>query len=283
MTADDKRILYNLIKTASDNVYGYSSPCFQGEPPAFADDVSVQPAAPATPSVQTASGTVQSAEPAAVSADTASPAQPETAQKTEHTSIESVSAKVAECRRCGLCHGRNHPVPGEGVLHPVVLVVGEGPGAEEDATGRPFVGPAGKLLDKMLASISLDLHKNCFIANVVKCRPPQNRTPLPDEAAACRSFLEAQISLLKPAMILAAGRTAAQNLLQTDAGLGQLRGKFYMCGSIPVLVTYHPSALLRNEDLKRPAWEDLKQFRAKLEEAVPGYKDYTDSFFQPLV
>lgn len=236
MQAADKEKVYSLLKTASNSLYGYESPDFSGQDPVFTDDKPV-------------------------------PTSPSPAPCT----LESIAAQVASCRRCDLCSRRTNPVPGTGCTHPAVLVVGEGPGAEEDMQGLPFVGPAGKLLDKMLASISLDRQVNCFIANIVKCRPPNNRTPLPEEADACISFLEAQIQVLKPKMILAAGRTAGQHLLKTAAPLGQLRGRFYELGGIPLLVTYHPSALLRDESLKRPAWDDLKMFRAKLIETVPDY------------
>jgi DNA polymerase len=145
------------------------------------------------------------------------------------------------------------------------MVIGEGPGADEDESGRPFVGKAGQLLDKMLASIGLSRTTNCFIANIVKCRPPQNREPTPDESGACIRYLSAQIELVKPAMILAVGRTAAQNLLGTSDGINKLRGRFFDFSGIPLLPTFHPSALLRDETLKRPAWEDLKLFRAELD------------------
>ena len=181
-------------------------------------------------------------------------------------SIQSIADKIKNCTRCGLCQRRTNTVPGVGVEKPVVLVIGEGPGADEDARGEPFVGKAGQLLDKMLAAIQLSRQTNCFIANIVKCRPPNNRDPLPDEAAACRSYLDAQIHVLKPAMILAVGRIAIQNLLGTKEGINRLRGRFFEYQNIPVMATYHPSALLRDESLKRPAWEDLKVFRARLEE-----------------
>ena len=158
------------------------------------------------------------------------------------------------------------------VLIAVVLVIGEGPGEEEDKQGLPFVGPAGQLLDKMLAAISLDRNKNCYIANIVKCRPPMNRDPSPLESQACRAFLETQIHILKPTMILAVGRVAAQNLLLTDESIGRLRGKFFELNNIPLMATYHPSALLRNVELKRPAWEDLKLFKSKLLELNPNYE-----------
>ena len=142
------------------------------------------------------------------------------------------------------------------------------------------MGQAGKLLDKMLASISLDRKKNCFIANIVKCRPPHNRDPQPEESEACSVFLQAQTALLKPAMILCMGRIASQSLLKTETGINRLRGRFYEIQGIPVLCTYHPSALLRNAELKRPAWEDLKMFRTKLEQLVPDYDKQTGIFIQ---
>jgi DNA polymerase len=182
--------------------------------------------------------------------------------------LEKIAAEIKACRACPLCEKRTNAAPGEGVEHPVVLVVGEGPGAEEDKTGRPFVGRAGQLLDKMLESICLSRKTNCFIANVVKCRPPENRDPFPGETAMCAGFLERQIRLLGPKFILCAGRIAAQTMLRTTESAGKLRGKFknYSLGDteIPLLVTYHPSALLRNEELKRPAWEDLKLLRAEI-------------------
>ena len=189
----------------------------------------------------------------------------------EADTLETVAGQVRLCTACPLSAARTQAVPGEGVTRPLVLVVGEGPGADEDLTGRPFVGKAGQLLDRMLASIGLFRDKNCFIANVVKCRPPDNREPLPEEAAACLPFLSRQISLLKPRVILSAGRTATQTLLETAASLGSLRGRFTEYKGIPLLPTYHPSALLRDESKKRPAWEDLKVLRAKLSDLDTSY------------
>lgn len=194
------------------------------------------------------------------------PQEVNTSEDNTSEAIQNIASKVASCNRCRLCAGRKNPVPGKGVPHPLVMVIGEGPGADEDATGEPFVGKAGQLLDKMLAAICLSRNTNCFIANIVKCRPPNNRDPMPDEADACRAFLDAQISVLKPKLILTLGRIAAQNLLNTTTGINRLRGQFFEYKGIPLLPTYHPSALLRNEDLKRPAWEDLKVFRSRLEE-----------------
>ena len=187
----------------------------------------------------------------------------------ELSPLEQIAAEIKSCRDCQLCNNRKNAAPGEGVSQPLVMVIGEGPGEEEDKQGRPFVGRAGQLLDKMLGSIDLSRTKNCFIANVVKCRPPNNRDPYPEETAACAHFLRRQISFLQPKFILVAGRVAAQTLLKTSEPVGRLRGKIteYTVEdmNIPLLVTYHPAALLRNEELKRPAWEDLKLLRSKLE------------------
>ncbi len=179
-------------------------------------------------------------------------------------SLERIAEEVRACARCRLAERRSRAVPGEGPAAPLVMVIGEGPGADEDATGRPFVGKAGQLLDKMLASIGLSRDTNCFIANVVKCRPPQNRDPEPDETAACAAFLDRQIALLKPRVILTVGRVPTQALLKTSEGIGRLRGRFVDFRGIPLLPTYHPSALLRDESLKRPAWEDLKLLRERI-------------------
>jgi DNA polymerase len=179
-------------------------------------------------------------------------------------SIDAIASRIADCTRCGLCTARQNTVPGVGPNSPLVMVIGEAPGADEDAKGEPFVGKAGELLDKMLAAIGLSRETNCFIANIVKCRPPENRDPSPEEAAACAPFLEAQIAALKPRAIIAVGQIATQNLLKTQTGIGQLRGRFFDYQGIPLMPTYHPSALLRDENLKRPAWEDLKGFKAEL-------------------
>ena len=199
-------------------------------------------------------------------------------------SLEAVAAEIRACKACGLAPTRTNAVPGEGVEHPLVMVIGEGPGADEDRAGRPFVGRAGQLLDKMLQSIGLSRNNNCFIANMVKCRPPGNRYPAPEEIAACFPYLQRQIALLRPKMILCAGRAAAQTLLKTSIGITALRGTFgeYRMNksdglsfegndddieetAIPVFCILHPSALLRDESQKRPTWEDLKLLKARLD------------------
>jgi len=180
-------------------------------------------------------------------------------------SLAELGAEAARCAACRLASGRSRVVFGEGSASPIALVVGEGPGSEEDATGRPFVGPAGKLLDRMLESIGLSRTTNAYIANVVKCRPPMNRDPAPDEQAACRGFLRKQVEILKPSYILCLGRVAAQALTGSKDGISRLRGRWLEYEGLPLIATFHPSALLRDESLKRPSWEDLKALRARME------------------
>jgi len=172
-------------------------------------------------------------------------------------SLEAVAGIIRGCRRCPLCEGRTHTVPGEGNPQATLMCIGEGPGANEDAQGRPFVGAAGKLLDQILAAIECP-RETVFIANIVKCRPPQNRKPLPDEAAACLPYLHRQIALVRPRVLLAMGGTAAEYLLGAKQSLGALRGAVHRYGEIPVVVTYHPAALLRNPNWKKPTWDDVR-------------------------
>jgi len=170
---------------------------------------------------------------------------------------EHFDADVAACTACGLCRTRNKAVPGVGDRRAEWLFVGEGPGAEEDAKGEPFVGQAGKLLDSMLAALGMNRAEKVYIANVVKCRPPGNRTPEPGEAEACRPYLERQIALIRPKLIVALGKSAATLLLNTDATIASLRGRRHRYGDTPLVVTYHPAYLLRNLPDKAKAWEDL--------------------------
>lgn len=168
--------------------------------------------------------------------------------------------EVAGCVKCALAATRTQTVFGVGNPHADWLVIGEAPGAEEDREGEPFVGAAGKLLDAMLKSIGLSRDENVFIANMLKCRPPGNRDPKPEEVAACLPYLMRQVAAIKPKLILAVGRIAAQNLLATDVPLGRLRGRVHRFGplSTALIVTYHPAYLLRTPAEKRKAWEDLK-------------------------
>ena len=178
--------------------------------------------------------------------------------------LATLSREAGICQACRLQAGRKKVVFGTGVESPIVLVVGEGPGAEEDAQGLPFVGPAGQLLDKMLAAIGVSRERNAYIANVVKCRPPSNRDPAPDEVKACSAWLERQIEILSPSVILCLGRTAIQALTGQAEGITKLHGRWFEYRGIPLIGTFHPSAILRDEAYKRPAWEDLKLLRDKL-------------------
>ncbi len=168
-----------------------------------------------------------------------------------------LTAAIAACRDCVLCKTRKQAVPGVGDVDADWLFVGEGPGAEEDERGEPFVGQAGKLLDAMLAAIDLKRGDNVYIANVVKCRPPNNRTPEADETAACWPFLARQIELVRPKLIVALGRPAAQTLLRSEVKISSARGRTFDFQGIPVVVTYHPAYLLRTLPDKARAWEDL--------------------------
>lgn len=170
---------------------------------------------------------------------------------------DALKSCVADCTACGLHKGRNKTVFGVGDERANWLFVGEGPGADEDAQGEPFVGQAGKLLDNMLAAINLKRDANVYIANIVKCRPPGNRNPQPDEAGACAPYLKRQIELIRPKLIIALGKVAAVNLLGRDASISSLRGSVHDCGGIPLIVTYHPAYLLRTLPDKAKAWEDL--------------------------
>lgn len=170
---------------------------------------------------------------------------------------EQLADAVAHCTACKLSTTRTQGVLGVGDRNADWLIIGEAPGADEDAQGEPFVGQAGKLLDAMLAAIGLARGDNVYIANVLKSRPPGNRNPEPDEVAACRPYLLAQIELIQPKIILAMGRFAAQNLLDTDEAVGRLRGQVHQFQGVPLVVTYHPAYLLRNLPDKARAWEDL--------------------------
>ena len=181
-------------------------------------------------------------------------------------SLKAIAEKVAECTRCPLYATATNPVPGEGDPHAELVCVGEAPGANEDATGRPFVGQAGQLLTKILAAIELT-REQVFIVNVLKHRPPGNRNPRPEEVEACSPYLIRQLELIKPKVIVAFGTFAAQTLLQTKTPLGQLRGLVHQYHGTPLVVTYHPAALLRNPAWKRPTWEDVKLARRILDSA----------------
>ncbi len=169
----------------------------------------------------------------------------------------AMNAAIQSCTRCELAKSRLQAVPGVGDPHAEWLFIGEAPGANEDRQGEPFVGDAGKLLDAILAAIGLARGNNVFIANVLKSRPPANRDPKPNEVAACLPYLERQIELIQPKLIVALGRFAAQSLLATDTPIGKLRGQVHRYRGVPLVVTYHPAYLLRNPLDKAKVWEDL--------------------------
>lgn len=177
--------------------------------------------------------------------------------------LAEIEQRVSACTRCRLSEGRNRTVFGAGNPAAELMLIGEGPGAEEDKQGLPFVGRAGELLTRIIQAIELR-REDVYIANIVKCRPPGNRDPEADEVSACRGYLERQIELIKPQIIVALGRIAAQALLGNEDPIGRTRGRWFEVLGVPTLVTYHPAALLRNPALKRPTWEDMQQVRDRL-------------------
>jgi len=185
----------------------------------------------------------------------------------EMQSLDAIAGEVARCTRCPLYATALNPVPGSGNPNADLMVVGEAPGATEDEQGLPFVGAAGKLLTDILAAIQLK-RDDVFICNVLKHRPPGNRNPLPDEVKACNPFLVRQIELVRPKVILALGTFAAQTLLETTLALGKLREQRHRYYGVPLIVTYHPAALLRNPSWKRPTWKDVQLARRILDSAI---------------
>jgi len=177
--------------------------------------------------------------------------------------LKHLEAQIEGCTRCKLSQGRANIVFGSGNGKAKLVAIGEGPGAEEDVQGKPFVGRAGQLLTKMLESVGFDREKDCYIANIVKCRPPGNRNPEPDEIASCEPFLMGQLAAIQPKVILALGTFAAQTLLKTKEPIGKLRGQIHRFGNMLLVPTFHPAFLLRNPGptYKRMAWDDLKLAR----------------------
>lgn len=181
--------------------------------------------------------------------------------------LDELALRIGGCTRCRLSEKRRQTVAGEGDREASVMFVGEGPGGEEDRTGRPFVGQAGKLLDGMIFALGFE-REQVYIGNVVKCRPPGNRDPQEDEMAACSSFLERQIELIRPRVIVALGRVASRHLTGATKPMGALRGRWAAYRGTPLLPTYHPAYLLRNPSAKREVWQDLKIVRARLNDEV---------------
>ena len=181
------------------------------------------------------------------------------------TSWPTLAQEVFSCERCRLCQTRTNVVLGEGDLHAPLMFIGEGPGQQEDLSGRPFVGAAGQLLDRMLAAIGMT-RAQVYICNIVKCRPPNNRVPEPDERAACMDYLRQQVALVRPKVIVCLGSTPARALLGDQMRITRDRGVWQLKKGVWFMPTYHPAALLRDADKKRPAWEDFKAIREKLGE-----------------
>lgn len=212
-------------------------------------------------------GTSASSPPVAPDTDNGSSA------RTAHISQldwEALEADIRGCTACRLCERRKQAVPGVGDRQADWMLVGEGPGAEEDQRGEPFVGAAGKLLDAMLAAIGVARGENVYIANAVKCRPPHNRTPESDEISTCSPYLARQIELVRPRLLVALGRPAALALLNAEVSIGASRGKIFHRGKTPVVVTYHPAYLLRNQADKAKVWEDLCFARRAMRDLGPA-------------
>lgn len=193
----------------------------------------------------------------AVAITTSAPIAPQSPAAFDQLGWEDLRTAARDCRHCELCATRKQAVFGVGNEQAPWLFVGEGPGADEDEKGEPFVGQAGKLLDAMLAATGLQRGREVYIANVVKCRPPGNRVPKPEEASACAPFLDRQIALIQPKLIVALGKTAAVRLTGNEGALGAMRGKMHNYRGIPLVISYHPAYLIRNPPDKTKAWDDL--------------------------
>lgn len=191
--------------------------------------------------------------------------QLEPSVETRALGLSALAEQASRCQSCQLSKGRQSVVFGSGSSNADLMFIGEGPGAEEDRQGLPFVGPAGELLTRILKAISLE-REDVYIANIVKCRPPGNRDPLPEEVASCKAYLEAQIDLIDPKIIVLLGRVAAQTLLGSNLPLGRLRGEWHTIRGVQARATYHPAALLRNASYKRPTWDDMRVIRDRLAE-----------------
>ncbi|MBK9064076.1 MAG: uracil-DNA glycosylase [Acidobacteria bacterium] len=200
------------------------------------------------------------------------PAASKSTRSASASDLPSLAKEVSSCEACALCRTRKQTVFADGSPDAKIMFIGEAPGADEDAQGVPFVGRAGQLLTRMIEDGMGLPRKSVYIANVLKCRPPDNRNPEPEEIASCRGYLEAQIDLVKPEVLVALGKFAAQFLLETDEGIMRLRGKWGTYRGIPVMPTYHPSFLLRQPGQKKDAWEDLLKVLAKVGLPAPARK-----------
>ena len=289
MTKEDKQTIYNLLRTASQNVYGYTTPAFESDE--FVDNAQCTMhnaqlnSVPVNIPAQSQIIETEIKQPIKVTSSTANSNQDNTNNselgivncELKGMSLGDVILKIARCTRCSLARTRTNVVPGQGSKSAEVLVIGDGPAMEDDASGVPFSGAAGLLMDKMLNAVKLDRRQNCFLTNIVKCTPPQNRDPYPEETDACFGFIEAQIKIIKPKLILCSGRVAAVSLLKNNPNVNlslpvdQLRGQWFDYNGIPVMVVYSPAEVLKNPALKKPIWDDLRAFATKLKELSSTY------------
>ncbi|MDZ7795058.1 MAG: uracil-DNA glycosylase [Spirochaetia bacterium] len=184
--------------------------------------------------------------------------------------LDQISAEIRTCQKCRLAGNRINAVPGDGAPNPKLMIIGEAPGAQEDASGHAFVGRAGQYLDKWLQAINLDRARDVFIGNIIKCRPPDNRDPLPDETAACMPYLHRQLDIIQPRAILTLGRISTHILTGTSDGIGKLHGRTYHFRGVPLIPTYHPSAVLRNPVYRKPVWDDLQKLQRLIEQQEAG-------------
>lgn len=266
MKAEEKKQIYNLLKTVSVAVNGYIPDTFSGKDPLFQDDENII----SQNEFSTSSARTDNSEKISVSKNNNTSSVQE---KPKSISISSLNQKIQSCNRCRLSGSRTNCIPGTGIDHPIVLVIADGQNSSENLQDLPFTGPQGLLLDKMLSSISLSTTTNCYITTLVKCRPQENRQPLSDEVSACISFLDAQISVLKPKMILIMGENAGQTIFRTNSPINSFRGKIISYNGVPAISTFHPDTLLQNSQLKAGAWQDLKLLRSQLEQIMPGYEN----------
>ncbi|HXU31641.1 MAG TPA: uracil-DNA glycosylase [Thermoanaerobaculia bacterium] len=252
------------LDPALRDLLGYLADVGYGELYATASAVdSGAPAAGERPAAPTAGSSVPPSNPASAVERVARVAPADLAARVAE--LAEIEQRVSVCTRCRLSEGRTRTVFGAGNPAAELMFIGEGPGAEEDKQGLPFVGRAGELLTRIVQAIEMR-REEVYIANVVKCRPPGNRDPQGDEVIACRGYLERQIELIQPRVIVALGRIAAQTLLGNEDPIGRMRGRWFKVLGVPTMVTYHPAALLRNPALKRPTWEDMQQVRDRLRE-----------------
>jgi len=185
-------------------------------------------------------------------------------------SLDQISAEIRTCQKCRLAGNRINAVPGDGAPNPKLMIIGEAPGAQEDSSGHAFVGRAGQYLDKWLQAINLDRTRDVFIGNIIKCRPPDNRDPLPDETAACMPYLNRQLDIIQPRAILTLGRISTHILTGTSDGIGKLHGRIYRFRDTPLIPTYHPSGVLRNPVYRKPVWDDLQKLQRLIEQQEAG-------------